>query len=916
MQYKNIPLFVGQRLTEDSEVALISRLQRDLESRGVRASLYANFFPESRHRRQVDLFVRTGDRTAHVEIKGLRPDWPVRGGLNGSWVQIRPDGTERPLSTNCGRQALDGTFAISDAMRDLARRGVVRGRDVDFKQHIDTIVGMWEIIPPGSDFRTPRYVAVCGYADLLQRLTTPGRLVPWTDDDWAAFARHHSLSQLAPESESERRRSSSLESIADYRLEARHSLSEGLGTFVDVGATDNQEAQLSATDISDYLTGGRAITVVGPAGCGKSLLAKRLAVNRCDDGDLVVLMRAGDYSAGRFGDLLAQPMSRCSTEAWSDLVDAAKEFGVALTVVLDGLNECPHEERTELLEELRAFTLRYPATVLTTSTASADVPERFGAKTVRIREPDSRARQEILVAHGAKQPERIGEQFRTPYELSIAAQCESELDERASVTELHAAYIRHFADSEQLRTGLRTLATHLHSTLRTSLSLLEATSLLNHPDRGLTPSLVDKVLGCHLLIIEHHRARFRHELVGQFLAAEDLVRSASSDQSLGRLLTAPANTVLTETALTIEVDHHRRWEALRGLANPNLIFSALTGAYGVEVAEMASQAVRDILHSATATVGLETVTLETADGFCGRWLTERRWTEWEGALLAAAGQGLTRGLFVDEVCELIDRTDEVCLAQARRLKGDGEHAPVSQVVGATYTPMVARLAGDGLATSYVVRAFETAPRTERLASGSRSEGLASRIAAGATVRSWGRFYLALLSVDSDDVSDRALFASLLQSAWNAGGYHLRLQALSAAEFFGESAEPHRTEILDVVRVLDPKHPFLQDSYVEVLTRFGEIEDSTEIEELRAQIRERITQPDDIDCCQMASSAVSMQFEDPTIFGPYFEAIDGLTRQEKVRLFTMACRASDPSNSMWLCWTLDQLAVTTGEVVPG
>ena len=68
----------------------------------------------------------------------------------------------------------------------------------------------------------------------------------------------------------------------------------------------------------------------------------------------------------------------------------------------------------------------------------------------------------------------------------------------------------------------------------------------------LTPLQVDNVLDCHLLVIEHHRARFRHELVGQFFAAEDIVRSATSGQSLGWLLGAPANAALTETALGIE----------------------------------------------------------------------------------------------------------------------------------------------------------------------------------------------------------------------------------------------------------------------------------------------------------------------------------------------------------------------------
>ena len=202
--------------------------------------------------------------------------------------------------------------------------------------------------------------------------------------------------------------------------------------------------------------------------------------------------------------------------------------------------------------------------------------------------------------------------------------------------------------------------------------MVETTSILNDPRRELTPLQVDEVLGCDLLVIEHHRARFRHELLGQFFAAEGIVRSATSGQNLGWLLGAPANAMLTQTALGIEEDHRRVWEALRELANPELIFACLIGSYGADIAEMATQEIRDVLHSAAAAAVTETATLESEEGFFGRWTTERCWSEWQQALLTAAGRGLTRGLFVDEVCELVDRTDEVCLAEARRLQAEGK----------------------------------------------------------------------------------------------------------------------------------------------------------------------------------------------------------------------------------------------------
>ena len=164
----------------------------------------------------------------------------------------------------------------------------------------------------------------------------------------------------------------------------------------------------------------------------------------------------------------------------------------------------------------------------------------------------------------------------------------------------------------------------------------------------------------------------------------------------------------------------------------------------------------------------------------------------------------------------------------------------------------------------------------------------------------------MLSIDFRDVSDQALFASLLRRAWDAGGYHLQLEALSVAERFGGSHEPHGSEILDVIRELETDNWVLQGSLLEVLARFGEITNPTTAEELRDHIRTTILYPEDMDCCRMASGIVSSQFEDEALIGPYAAAIDGLTSQERVRLFTMAARGFDPTISASLDWTLSEL----------
>ena len=408
-----IRLFVGDTIEEPAERALISRLRIDLGRRGVRATLYANFFPATRRSSQVDLLVRTECRTAHVEIKGLRSDVAVRARPNGLWVQLMPDGSNRSLG-NYGRQALNNTYAISDAMRDLAQEGALTAtRSGGFYRHIETIVGIWEAIPDGSDIEPPPFVTVLGYGDLLCSLTTPGPKLPWTNDDWDAFARSHHLFQPQSQSQSECHRRSSLERIADYRRRARSKLAYGLSTFVDLDLADDNGGDWSADDISRLMIGRRVVAVVGPSGSGKSLLVQHLAASHSDGGRLVVWMQASDYET-RFSVLIARSMAPYSAERWDRLLRAAEEFGIAVTIVIDGLNECPTDERSKLIEQLRAFMLRHSSSVLITSTASDDLGNTLEAAVLQVKEPDEEARLEILAAHGARHPERISAQFGTP----------------------------------------------------------------------------------------------------------------------------------------------------------------------------------------------------------------------------------------------------------------------------------------------------------------------------------------------------------------------------------------------------------------------------------------------------------------------------------------------------------------------
>ena len=326
MENTTVPLFVGHPIDDPGEVALISRLRADLSQRGIRATLYANFNARGRTCRQVDLLVQMPCRTAHVEIKHLSRGYPLRAGLNGPWEQVLPDGSRRSLGKNAADQVIQGTYAISDEMGAFARQQGATAPDGKFYTCIDSIVAVWRTIPDGSQIERRDFVTVLRYDDLLQRLTTPRRRVPWSDQEWDAFAGRLRLYQEQPESESEHRRRSSLDLITDYRLQAEQDLSKGLGTFVDVGTTDEHNTRLSAADASQRLAGGGVLAVVGCPGSGKTFLAKELARRHCSEHRLVIWVEAGNSESGQFEDLLGPAMAPYSKEHWSTLAGGRAGF--------------------------------------------------------------------------------------------------------------------------------------------------------------------------------------------------------------------------------------------------------------------------------------------------------------------------------------------------------------------------------------------------------------------------------------------------------------------------------------------------------------------------------------------------------------------------------------------------------------
>src|SRR6202035_5136612 len=101
--------------------------------------------------------------------------------------QLNPAGDDQEIG-NPFRQAKDGTYAISDSIKACRRctSSIPAANYRDF----ETVVCLYPTIPPNSQIGHYKYVDIVAYQELLRRLTTPGRQLPWTPQTWDEYLRY------------------------------------------------------------------------------------------------------------------------------------------------------------------------------------------------------------------------------------------------------------------------------------------------------------------------------------------------------------------------------------------------------------------------------------------------------------------------------------------------------------------------------------------------------------------------------------------------------------------------------------------------------------------------------------------------------------------------------------------------------
>lgn len=923
----NTYVFLGDPIVDLSERRFLQRLRTDLAAGGVYATILANFIAHPRGAsRQVDFLIWTDQRLTHVELKTLDPKAPLAAPANGPWTQTLPGGQSRTLG-NGFRQAQTTTYAISDHLRSLARRGHLAS-DCDFKRHIDTVVCVQTGIPAGSTVQAPKHVTVCGYGELVSRLSKPGTPPPgWTTDVVHTVAQALNLYPEPDDPKAAAARKVDLNELAAYRSGIGMELATGLHDLVPLRLVDSadvavidQEGPCGALDalktLDECLAVGAAVTITGPSGSGKTHLVRHAVVGRISIDVVPVWLSCREHEGDTFSVAMAKAAARFSTRQWSDLFMRARRQGLVPIIVLDGLGECSPEQQRALLDGARAY--RNTNTCALVVTDQAPVPID-ALRHLRTQRPSPEERDLLLASYGA--PRLPGaDAFSTPWELTMAARCAADLPPGADSVDVFDTYCRRTSSSEVQRDQLRALAITMRRSMRLSLPLSGVRSAVaEHAGRTATADEIDALLDSPLLDVGVQQVSFTHETLTRFLAAQHLVTGASDGVDLAQRLREPALADLADTAVRLEADVSRRVDALRELGDPTLLAHAALGGLGPATEQRVLAIMRQTLKDSQAITSaarfVYTDDPRWPGPLPGHWLRPPL-TDQDLAVLAACGRRDVASVLLPEVAVLLDDTDTHA-AEAMRLLGEqGVRQPITAVAAATYTsgmtrtwedaPTAAGLVAGDLPATVVLRAAYSARFQHR--PGPSASAAAMRFARPGPAR-WGRISAALKLLDVDGSRDLSLIPQLVAEAWNLRGYHLRLDALYAAQLGARCGDASvREQLRELLETFDVSHNLAYSTLlVEALAACGAIEPMATVQDLREEAADILAEADHPDAPGRARSFLGRQFEDEAIFGPVSEVVAELPPAALVALCGLALEDDHPAISIVRAWAVARVA---------
>jgi hypothetical protein len=895
----DIEIFIGAPIEEESERHALIVLLNALTKRGKWAVVFANFNLATR---QIDLLVGTDQQALVIEVKGITR--AIQDAPNGDW-QMRTSGGVWKRIRNPYQQVLQAKYALRDEM--------ARGSPA-LTGYPNACVVFAPRLPSGSQLgHGDHKVSFWTLEELAEQMDGISTM-RWEQSDWHAFAVKHRLTQVE---------SSFL--ACSPRLFAAEKLLERYTTaFRTTYAPISDSYQNDSYQVDDHEQDASAILnllhdndtdllIQGPSGCGKSLFVLKIANEVLDTG-VVPLLLVGKIFEGRMAHALDREAVLLDAPSAKALVNAARQLGRPLLLIVDGYNECPDSERPALTRSIRAAALRFDAKIVITTQSGIWRGDLLGLKSVLVKKPSMELKVRIAGFDTSSEEYakicHLLDAVNTGLEASLVGFVGKDVLGAPSRFALFDHFARHKLGAAAAE-GIQLLAEFagaLAQRLKLTLSIRELDRMV--AVLGISHAAYCTLMASNLILVRGDRVSFSHELFFNAFSAEAIIRRANGNAvMIIEALEMPRYRDCRNFIVGAIEDDHILEQVLHSISESSLLLECVIGTCGSSSRRIISKQCDALVERMSAEVAA--LRFDVVDN---SWMnvaivreTLFDWSVHDLGILMVLGHRLGLEKYLPELLECAAKMDQCLINEFRRLLPFAMEKKISLRSGLFANAYLSGSKSAGLSrlSSFLQRggfSFSEKWTPEQIMAIKSDWTL---------VKSPGQLYLLLaLTRSRRDKIDAAKFVLpwLQPDRWKFIPYHLRLALLEFANCAWAAEQSVQDEFIRVLTALLPDlNPVFTGMVFEILGTMGALESEEQdcIESVRSMLREILRRPADEGARQTAYSIYFAQFDHP-LAGAYVQAIEELTAEERKVLLRLACEGAS-SSDFFLGALLDEMA---------
>lgn len=841
--------------------------------------------------RQIDCIVATEQGVSVVEVKSSY--LPVRGDLNGIWERLHASGEWRSY-TNAYRQALDAKNALRDAM--MAAKPVGKFYPAGYAVFTSGFAEGSKV--PDGDFK----VEITTLDKFLSSRKLQ-RAAPWSLDDWKAFA---AKLRLIPISIDDAISSSKDREITELLGRYSVAVMTEYGSDAARWLPEDSEQQSSLLTAA---TTGTGCFITGTSGCGKTLMAKWIAVKLASTGNPTFFFAAKNFT-GSWADFIRREVALLFDESPSALLQAISRVDRPLVLVLDGINEFGAHS-SNALRGIRALARRFGAKLILTA-QGRKLPEFDGLRTVTVNRPSIDLKRRIAQSGGATLNRTALEVLKavsSGIEAKIIGQIGADFNADATRLVLLDQYIRIRLGrhARAASFGLRRLAGSFHGLVAFSISEASFDEFMR--EQAVHFEDCDAMFNAGLLVRRVGRVSFSHEMIQNACAAYDLARKAAIDAAtFGPRLSTPVLEAIAGDVISAIEDVSVCRAVLEEVTSSTLLSAAADGELGTIAGSGARALLDKTADECVAEIRVARLALVLEnEALRVEWVIDcpRTWTEAAQARLSAIGHRAVSGTELDAYFGLCAEMDERLASECQRLAEAARDAKF---------PLRSRsfeLAYYGFSGEI---GFTNAARSSHPGLYKPTDGLEMRefdlkaMSSGQLL-----FFLENRSSFLKD-GDRGGFAEgliyLLRERFRWEPYHVQLAILHAVSFARQVPEETLGRLIEAINALDvsPTNWAINSSIIDALKILGALDDQGEDarEQIKCELASILGEDEGTVDKNLALSLCLRMFDHP-FDSIYVEEILELDDGARHQLYRRALGASELKNSFGSSWLVRQVA---------